>query len=399
MKFLKSSYFLIAILFLASCGANTGDDTHSSDDSQHQSVAEAHGNEMVFISDAHFRALNIKIDTISQRPMEVVVHTNGELEVPPQNEAAVTAIVGANVVQILVIEGDKVSKGQPLAYLRHPNLITLQTDYISGFSQLDYLREEYERQKGLYEENIGSGKEFQKAKAEYLVANASVKGLEAQLKQLGLNLERLKNGDIYETIPVPSPISGNVRLVKVKTGQYVQPETEMFSIVNIDHIHADFMVYESDIRKVREGQKIYFKVESEPEIEYVARIYAVGKAFEKEPKAVHIHAEIEDKTGFLLPGMYVRGKIYGDSTVVSALPEEAIATEADGSYVFVVAEGATPADSGHAFTRTPVRTGKTVDGWVEIHPLEPLPRDVRVAWNGAYYLEAELRKEDTGHSH
>ena len=49
----------------------------------------------------------------------------GNLEVPPQNEATVTAIVGSNVTLIKVIEGDKVSKGQVLAYLSHPNLIKI----------------------------------------------------------------------------------------------------------------------------------------------------------------------------------------------------------------------------------------------------------------------------------
>ena len=32
---------------------------------------------------------------------------NGTLEVPPQNEAAITSVIGANVTSIKVIEGDK----------------------------------------------------------------------------------------------------------------------------------------------------------------------------------------------------------------------------------------------------------------------------------------------------
>jgi len=46
----------------------------------------------------------------------VVVEANGHLQVPPQNMASVTAIVGANVSSIKVFLGDKVKKGQVLAH-------------------------------------------------------------------------------------------------------------------------------------------------------------------------------------------------------------------------------------------------------------------------------------------
>ena len=186
----------------------------------------------------------MKVDTLPFRNISSYVEANGQLEVPPQNEAAVTAIIGANVTSIKVIEGDKVSKGQVLAYLSHPDLIKLQTDYSNSWNQLQYLEKEYQRQKKLYEEKVGSGKEYQKIQSDYQSMKGNVKGYEAQLKMMGLGLEKIKQGEIYEQIPVPSPISGHIRLVEVKTGQYVQPQTEMFEIVNINHIHADLMVFE-----------------------------------------------------------------------------------------------------------------------------------------------------------
>lgn len=116
---------------------------------------------------------------------------------PPQNEAAVTAIIGANITSIKVIEGDKVRKGQVLAYLSHPDLIKLQTDYINSWNQLQYLEKEYQRQKKLYEEKVGSGKEFQKIQADYQSMKGTVKGYEAQLKLMGLNLDKMLKGELY----------------------------------------------------------------------------------------------------------------------------------------------------------------------------------------------------------
>ena len=49
----------------------------------------------------------MEVDTLAQRNMSGYVEANGQLEVPPQNEATITTVVGANVVSIEVIEGDK----------------------------------------------------------------------------------------------------------------------------------------------------------------------------------------------------------------------------------------------------------------------------------------------------
>lgn len=386
--------FILFVAFAASCTP-----THSHKAEAHTESEEHELAETVELSEAQFEALDMHIDTIAMRKMGVIVETNGELEVSPQNEAAVTTSVGANVERIQVIEGEKVKKGQVLAYLEHPDLIALQTDYMKAWHELQYIENEYERQKKLYDEKIGSGKDFQKIKSEYFAAKASVRGYEAQLSQLGLNIQRLREGDIYESIPLVSPMSGYVRLVEVKTGEYAAPEDVIFWLINLDHIHADFMVYEKDIRKVKKGQEIQFTIESRPDEVFSAKIYSVGKVFEQNPKAVHIHAEIENKADFLLPGMYVRGKIFGESEKVTALPVEAIVTENGRSFIYTVEADTSNGADKWVFERTEIRTGKTADEWTEVKLLTPPKKGTKVAWNNAYYLEAELKKGETTHAH
>ncbi len=83
-------------------------------------------------------------------------------------------------------------------------------------------------------------------------------GLEAKLKLLGFDADKIQQNEIFEQAPIVSPIEGSIRKVEIKMGQYVQPETDLFEIVNVEHIHADLMVYEKDMHKVKEGQKIKF---------------------------------------------------------------------------------------------------------------------------------------------
>ncbi len=382
---------LFTVLFVFGCG-----NAPKNVEAGHEHEEEEHGEE-VHLTASQVKALGIKTGAMPKRNLSAYVEANGELEVNPQNEASVTAIIGANVTGIKVIEGDKVKKGQVLAYLSHPDLIRLQMDYVNSLNQLQFLEQEFKRQKRLYEEKVGSGKEFQQVQANYHATRSMVKGYEAQLRLMDLDIEKLKNGKIYEQVPVVSPIGGFVRFVNIKMRQYVAPQTEMFDIVCLDDIHADFMVFEKDMYKVKEGQKVKFTIQSMPEKEMDATIFAIGKAFESNPKALHLHAHIENKEGLLLPGMYVRGRIIIDDMETWALPEEAIIRDGDKYFVFTVDEE--DEENNWAFKPLEVLIGIRDNGWVEIKFLDPVKKGTTFAWNNAYYLLADMKKGELEHGH
>ena len=153
---------------------------------------------------------------------------------------------------------------------------------------------------------------------------------------MSLSILEIQEGHLYDLVPVRSPIEGFVRMVEVKTGQFVQPQKEMFEIVNIDHIHADFMVFEKGIHKVKKGQKIEFSVATVADKTLMATIHSVGKAFEQDPKAIHLHAEIENKEGLLIPGMHVGGRIMTSEETVLTIPIEGLAQHDGKAFIFAV---------------------------------------------------------------
>lgn len=406
----KQIIYILALVLMVSVFTGCGSKSAGTEEAGHEDHAEGEGRHEeeghseegmaeLHLSNLKFESLGIKVDTLPTRTLSGTVEANGQLEVLPQHEATVTAILGANVTSIKVIEGDKVNKGQVLAYLSHPNLTNLQTSYVKAYSRLQYLEKEMQRQKRLYEEEVGSGKTYQETLADYQAIKAEVKGYEAQLKQLSLNVEKVQGGDIYQYVPVVSPINGYIEKVKVQVGQFVDSQTEMFTIVNTDHIHADLMVFEKDVYKVKEGQKIAFTVESVPGATLTAKIFSVGKQFEQNPRAVHVHAEIDQKEEFLIPGMYINGKIRTGNNEVKALPEGAIIEEEGKPYIFMAEAHEEEGKTEWAFKAVEIRTGMTEDGWVEIKLLEPLPKDAKVAWNNAYYLISEMKKGETEHEH
>lgn len=390
MKFIKILILNICLLLLG-CAENDKKDQPQ----KQEAASQKQVSEEIMLSAGQFKALDIKIDSLSERLMNGFVEANGHLEVPPQSEATVTPVIGGNISSINVIEGDEVKKGQVLAYLSHPEIIKVQSDYLETFNRLDFLKKDFKRQEKLYKAGVGSGEIFQKAASALESAKGRLSGMEAQLRQLHINPETVKNQGIQQRIPVLSPINGAVQAVHIKTGQFVQAQYNMFEIINTHHVHADLMVFEKDVSKVEKGQKVYFNITAQPGKEWVATILSISKNFEQEPKALHVHAEIENRTEKLVPGMYVRGKIAVEDLQTIAFPESAIAKKTDKYFVFTAErEG-----DGWSFKPKEVITGAKDDEWVEVKFLEEITGETKFAYNNAYYLMGEMNKGAGGGHH
>ncbi|MFV8224772.1 efflux RND transporter periplasmic adaptor subunit [Christiangramia aquimixticola] len=389
MKIIKIILASTAI-FLASCGENKKQVPEGKNIS-----GEVKASKEVMLTQQQFDALDMEIDTLTSRLMSGYIEANGHLEVPPQSEAMVTPVIGGNISSIKVIEGDAVEKGSVLAYLSHPDIVKVQIDYVNTASNLKFLEKDYSRQKRLYDGGVGSGETFQKVESELEGAKAHLKGMEAQLRQLHINPETIKNGDIQQQIPVLSPIKGAVQAVNIKTGQFVQSQTNMFEIINTDDVHVDLMVFEKDVPKVKEGQKVFFSTSAQPGKEMVAEILSISKNFEQDPKALHVHAEIDNRSGQLVPGMYVKGRIAIEDNKTLSFPEAAIAKNGDRFYIF----SAEREGEQWSFKPVEITTGVTEDKWTTVNFLEITPEKMKFAFNNAYYLMAEMNKGDGGHSH
>jgi len=419
-------HILIALFALATLVAcNNGNSSTQHNDADEHGEHDEHGEEgVVTLSEKQLDALHLTVGPVQMRNLTTVVKVNGQLEVAPAKKADVTAIVGGNVKEIKVFTGDKIKKGQVLAVLEHPDFIKLQEDFSVIANNQEFLEQEYNRQKELYENNVGSGKDFQKAKTEYNISKAKYQGLKSRLQLLNLSPEAVKNGQISSTINIVSPIAGYVNDVNIKLGTYVDAENIMFEIANNSAIHADFMVYEKDVHLLQLGQKIHFTVSNRISDEFTATVFAIGKKFDPNSRAINIHAKIDQSVAGLIPGMYISGHLHTDKNYTKALPNDAIVKEGAKSFVFIVENEehdehaehnenekheehaghdshAAGEDAGHKthFKMVEVITGKTDEGYTEVSFVDDLPENTQVVLSAAYYLLADMGKEETEHSH
>lgn len=394
-------------LFVTSCGdAGTTKEEHGESEGHDDHGAEG----TVSLTDLQMETLGLKLIQLEKRNMSQEVQVAGSLKLPPQERADISPLIGGIIKKIYVIEGDKVRKGQVLATMQHPDFIQLQQDYAAEINNFQFLEKEYQRTKKLYEEKVTSAASYQKVKAEYNTSKSKIASQKIKLNMLGISAKNVANGKIASFVNIVSPLNGTVSLVETNIGAFAEPMSKLFEVVNNKKMHADFMVYEKDISSVKVGQKVYFHTASVPNKEFGGTIHNISPVFEENPRALHVHAEISNNDGELIPGMYINGRILANNIETTVVPDDAIIADENKYFIFVktrtpkhdhdeTEEGAHKEVEKTTFLMVEVIAGLKNAGFTEIKLLNNLPKDIEIAGSAAYFLLAEMNKAETEHSH
>ena len=335
----------------------------------------------------------------------------GKLDTPPQNLVSISPTIGGFVRSTDLLEGLRVKKGQVLAVLEHPDIITLQQDYLENSSVLEMLQQDNERQQALAEGDVSAARTRQEATSKYRVAQARDAALKERLKIIGMDASTLTPATLRSTMNVYSPINGYVTEVAAHIGKFMGPEAVLCRIVDTEHLHAELVVFERDIPKLRVGQKIRFTLANETSAR-TAKAYLIGRQIDAD-RTIRVHGHLDNEDGELLPGMALNGTVELDSAQAWTVATDAVVEIEGRSYVFAQ-EGATTKQQGgtqdegdgldkaiagqgekYHFQGIEVRLGSSASGHTEVTALngEPL-KDRNLVLQGAYSLLSVLLNSD-----
>lgn len=180
------------------------------------------------------KAKEVGVVELTPRPFEYFMQTQGSIEAV--DNILVSARTGGVISQVMVKEGDVVTKGQVLAQI--DNSITLRS-IEEVKSQLDLARTVYERQKNLWDQKIGT-------EVQYLQAKNNKESMEKRLATLNEQLDMSR---------VKSPINGSVDEVSMKIGQNAAPGLPAFRVVSSDKLKMKANVSESYVTSIAKGNK------------------------------------------------------------------------------------------------------------------------------------------------
>ncbi|WP_170005525.1 efflux RND transporter periplasmic adaptor subunit [Pseudopontixanthobacter vadosimaris] len=316
----------------------------------------------------------VRTVTIGSEAIPNVIELPGRVE--PVREAEVRARVTGIVQERLYEEGTDVREGQPLFRIDPRELqagsAQIQASLERARATEANARAVVERYRPLVAENAISGQEYDAAVAAAREASANVAQIRAQLDAASLQLG-------YTT--VRAPISGRAGRAQVTEGALVsQVEgTLLTEIEQISPVYVSFAQSASEVLAVRraiaagelelgEDERVEVRLTFSDGTEYPIPGYIdfLDFSVDQETGTVELRAEFPNPSGLLLPGEFVRAKIYaGQVSSGIAVPQRAVTVNENGGSVFVVDR------QGTAALRQ-VELGATVNGrWVIESGLRP----------------------------
>ncbi len=215
-------------------------------------------------------------------------------------------------------EGEEVRRGQKLATIYSPDLVSAQQELITAASLK-------ESQPALY------------------------KAVRNKLKLWKLSEDQIRqienSGMVRENFPVYANVSGTVTEIMVKAGDYVEQGSPMFKIANLSSVWAVFDAYENQVSLLKEGQKIDIVTKAYPDTKFDAKISFIGSVLDSGTRTIEVRAVLQNTKGQLKPGMFVAGTLEVVSKMKNemiVIPESAVLWTGERSVVYVKTDPENP---------------------------------------------------------
>lgn len=309
-------------------------------------------------SDGQAVAPEMKLPLVSAMPVTIEdledrVTAVGEL-VAPQH-AELSAEVDGRVTELMLVEGQSVTAGDPLLELdpakRRLELAAARAHVSEAAASVENVRRQVSRQRELQARNISSQSALDDSETELRLAHAKLAAAKADL---GVESRALEEATVRATF------DGMVVRRMVSLGEYVQVGRSLVEIVSLNPIEVEFRVAEIDSSFVRLGQEVAVHVAPYPDRSFGAKVTVISPTIDPNTRTLRVKAVVDNAEGLLRPGLFARADLgLSVHEGVAVVPSSAVLQRVDGSVVFVL-------DGTNRATRRVVQLGSFQEGRVEV---------------------------------
>lgn len=334
------------------------------------------------------KAIGLKVQAVRTGGLDQTLQTTGKVQAAENRASDINAPVAGVVRQVLVKQGDWVSKGQTLATIHSPEIAqTLSTllqerarvqaeiattrtqaqrDIAVQSNQVELTRANFQREQTLLSEGITAGRDFLEAQSAYRTAQAELdatrrqsaqqitllqrqlgvttSAVKSQLRAMGLpgpSIDRaIANWGVTAQIPIVSPVSGFITFRDITLGASVDPAKRIFSIVNLSPIWVVVDVFQEQIPQIRTGQQVRLQTAARQTIQ--GEISSIGTVVNPDNRTLPVRIVSSNVGGLLKPGMFVKAEIVtGQSGGKQIVVPSSAVIEENGQTLVYVKEGNT----------------------------------------------------------
>ena len=338
----------------------------------------------VTVSSAALSSLGLTYAEASVMEISPSLEVPAELVPVPDRLASIGSRVPGRVARVLVNTGDLVAAGQPLVVLESADVGRAWANLVAARAQEHVALRARDRQQGLLEARVTSGRAYEEAEGALLVAEAEVRAARTRLAAYGI-------GDTEEppsdpaVLTLRAPIGGTVTMRSANVGAWVEPADILVEVMDLDELWVEAAVYEQEMRLVGVGQPVQVEVRAFPGVVFRGAVERVEGVLDENTRSVGVRIVLPNAEHRLRPGMFATARIQGTNAhaprSLVAVPWASVQNVDGHQVVFVrVDEG--------VFELRSVHTGARAGDFVEI--LTGLDPGDSVVADGSFLLKGQL---------
>lgn len=311
------------------------------------------------------------------------VYLQGKVHVDERNIRKLTARFGGRIEKLFVnFTGQNVRKGEKLATIYSPDLVTAQRELLEAIT-------------------------FKESRPSlYAAAKGKLKLWDLTDKQISAIEEK---GEPQYYFDILSPISGTVSMRHVAVGDYIKEGTALFKVVDLTKVWVMFDAYESDLPWIRLGDKVDFTIHALPGKNFTAKVSYIDPFINGQTRVAKVRVEVPNPKLTLKPEMFTTGLLrskIAESSKEILIPKSSVLWTGKRAIVYIKV----PNRENPSFLYREIVLGPEAGAFYMV--AEGLNEGEEIAVNGVFKIDAAAQliglpsmmnpeggKISTGHQH
>ena len=318
----------------------------------------------IVMTEAAAELANIQSMAVTRGNPQKTLILQGKVHADERNIAELTARYGGRIEKLHVsFTGQKVRKGEKLATIYSPDLLTAQKELLEAIS-------------------------FKESRPTfYNAARAKLKLWDLTEEQINM-IETKGEPQLY--FEVLSPISGTVMMRHVAPGDYVKQGDALFRVTDLTRVWVLLDAYESDLPWIRVGDPVDLNIPSVPGESKEGRVAFIDPFIDPMTRVAKVRIELSNPEGKLKPQMFANGALHSQLAEYSEhllVPKSAVLWTGKRSVVYVKV----PDRGSPSFLYREITLGPEAGNFYVVN--EGLEEGETIAVNGVFKIDAAAQLE------
>ncbi len=256
----------------------------------------------------------------------------------PNEQTDIYPETSGRITEIFFKEGTVVSKGAVLVKL-------FDGDLLAQLNKLKIQLKVAEQTLGRYDALLKINGVSQQ---EYDQYKLSVNSLQADMQILQTNIEKTR---------IRAPFNGTLGLRNISLGAYINPQTIITTIRQLNQLKLDFTVPEKYSNQMKVGSIVKFTIENGNQ-NFSANIIATENNISADSRSLRIKAKVNQTNSKLIAGSFVNVMCnLGKNTAALMIPSQAIVPKARNKQVLLYKSG----DAKIEIVKTGIRDSSMIE--------------------------------------